>query len=144
MTDVNKPTCGESGGRKADGSPCRGHLRLSPTNGLCIMHDPERADEATAMRSRGQKSTNATWNRLADGERPPLDIPKAPKTLADAVKISAWITHATLAKLIDARTSEAATKSCRQFQLCIEKRVLEEKVEALEAELKRLRRERRA
>ena len=71
--------------------------------------------------------------RLAEAR--PKDIPKAPRSLEDAVKIAAWITHAVLIGTIDARTAEAAVKGCRQFQLAEEKRKLQKQVEQLQAEL---------
>ena len=50
---TNDPRCGDAGGISRNGAPCRVGINLSPINGLCIQHDPNRAEEAAAM----QKAT---------------------------------------------------------------------------------------
>lgn len=126
-------TCGDSGGRTKSGANCRTSLNLG-ASGLCLQHDPARAAERQAVHAAGGKATAARKRerRAAAG---PRDIPAAPKSLDDAVRISAWITHATLQGEIDVRVSEAATKAIRQFQLCVEKRELVQRLKEAQAEL---------
>jgi hypothetical protein len=42
MSRPDLPTCGDSGGITKDGRSCPTNQNLSATNGLCIVHDPER------------------------------------------------------------------------------------------------------
>jgi len=97
------------------------------------MHDDARASERTAMRSRGGHESKLTKQR--EKAALPADVPKAPRTLQDAVDIASWITRSVLIGEIDVRVAEAATKSCRQYQLSLEKRVLEKEIAALRAQL---------
>lgn len=134
---TNDPRCGDAGGISRNGAPCRVGINLSPINGLCIQHDPNRAEEAAAMQKAGGAKRNEIYRRAKQGiPSEPKDIPKAPKTLKDAVRLSAWITRATLDGSIEVRVSAAATKALRQFQLSVEKRDLEKRIEELEARLK--------
>lgn len=128
-----KPICGENGGVTKAGAPCSVAMNLSPTNGLCVMHDPERATDAAAMRAAGQRANGAA-NRRAKAADPDT-VPPAPKTLEDAVFLAAWITRAVLIGDIDVRVAEAATKAVRQFQLGEEKRAMEAEIKHLRAEL---------
>ena len=122
-------TCGDSGGTTKAGTPCRCALNLSPTSGLCVQHDPDRQAERDAMRAAGGKASGPAKRRAKAAD--PAVVPKAPQTLADAVALASWITHAVLIGDVDARTAESATKSLRQFQLTVEKKALEDRVKLL-------------
>ncbi len=130
-------TCGDSGGVTKAGTPCRNTLDLSEGNGRCIHHDPYRKLEAAALVSMGGRALAEKAKRekaaLPDG------VPRAPRTLEDAEKLASWISRAVLVGEIHPRVAEAATKAVRQFQLTIEKRVLQDRVKDLERELRRLR-----
>ncbi len=134
-------TCGEAGGITKAGTPCRARLNLSPTNGRCLQHDPERVEVARDMRLAGAHAAGKAQQKakaaLPDG------VPGIPKTLDDAARFSAWTANAILEGKIDARTGEAAIKACRQFQLCEKERGLERKVKELEAQLKQFRSQQR-
>lgn len=121
------------GAPKASGETCRVSIGLSPTNGRCIVHDPDRIEEARQRRSLGGKASNEARRKARAAL--PENVPAAPRTLEDAGRIASWITRATLIGEIDARTSEAATKAVRQFQLTIEKKELVARIKALEAML---------
>lgn len=120
-------------GTTAKGAPCGSFLNLSES-GFCLMHDPERAGERAAMRSAGGAAAKVakTKSKAAD----PATTPPRMKSLADAVSVASWIADAVLRGDIDARTSEAATKAVRQFQLGEEKASLLKRISALEAQLK--------
>jgi hypothetical protein len=85
------------------------------------------------MRARGGERAGET-RRLEKASQHP-DVPKAPRTLQDAVDVASWITRAVLVGEIDVRVAEASCKAVRQFQLSHEKRVLEKEIAALRAEL---------
>lgn len=127
-TVVVAPQC--RGTTKA-GAPCRS--QFVGASGYCLTHDPEKTAEARAIRQAGGRATSKAQRALEASQ--PKNVPKEPKTLEDAARISAWITRATLMRHIDARTSEAATKAVRQFQLAEEKRVLVTTIKELRAEL---------
>lgn len=135
MSVAPAETCGY---QKAGGDLCRVTIGLSPSNGRCIVHDPDRIEEAKQRRSLGGKASGESRRKARAAL--PADVPKAPKTLEDAATIASWITRATLIGEIDARTSEAATKAVRQFQLTIEKRELVARIKALETALAEARR----
>lgn len=126
-------TCGASGGRTKAGAPCRSRLNLGP-DGMCVMHSPTRATERAALRVKGGKASGESKRRAKAAL--PENAPRAPKSLADATAIAAWIVRSVLVGEIDARTGEAATKALRQFQLGEERRALTEKVRALTTKLK--------
>jgi hypothetical protein len=69
----------------------------------------------------------------------PAGVPRAPRTLEDAERVASWITRAVLVGDIDVRVAEAATKAVRQFQLVVEKRVLQDRVRELELMLREAR-----
>lgn len=132
------PVCGAP---KADGSTCRSPIGLSPVNGRCAVHDPERADAVAANRRRGGRKAVES-RREAKAKDIPTNLPVEPTTLEDATRFAAWLSRAVLAKDIDARTCEAATKAIRQFELGKKSTSLEDEVKKLRAELADARRER--
>jgi len=138
---MTKPTCGDSGGVTKAGLPCRSALNLSPEDGLCIAHDPERVDEARAMRVAAGKATGlANRKRRAAS---PLVVPKPPRTLQDAVEWSSWAMHAVATGEIDARTGHEIGYLVNAFKAAVEKRDLLAEIEALRAELASARASRR-
>ena len=133
-------TCGDSGGKTLAGALCRASLNLSPTSGLCWSHDPERAEQARAIRASGGVAAGRA--KRLENAPPAGDVPNAPRTLADAEKLAAWLARAVLTGQIDSRTCESATKAVRQFQLTVEKRELQREVAGLRAQLAQIKRER--
>jgi hypothetical protein len=114
------------------GAPCRTAMNLADS-GLCVQHDPERVAVRLAMVQSGGHASAVT--RIRAKAAPASEVPKAPRTLADAVSIASWITRAVLTGTIDVRVAEAGTKAVRQFQLGEEKRALEGEIKKLRAEL---------
>lgn len=126
-------TCGEAGGMAKAGTPCRSTMGLSEMSGLCLVHDPERVAERTLMRSAGGKASKG-WRTKAKAADPET-VPPRMTSLADAVTVASWIVDAVLRGDVDARTAEAATKACRQFQLGEEKATLLREITKLRTEL---------
>lgn len=115
-----------------DGTPCRVTFGLSP-DGLCFSHDPLRAVEhAASQTARGRASAERKRERRASL---PAGMPRAPKTLDDAVRWSAWAMHATATGIIDARTGHEVGYLANAFRGALEKRDLLRQIEQLRAEL---------
>jgi hypothetical protein len=120
------------------GEPCRSQLGLSDA-GYCLAHDPERREAALAMRSAGGHAAKASKVRAKAAL--PEDVPRAPKTLDDAVKFASWLTHAVCVGTLDARSAHEAGYSLNVFKAAIEKRDLQREIAALRAELAAARKE---
>lgn len=118
-------TCGDAGGVKIDGSPCPIDFGLSAGTGMCWHHDPAREEQRRRARSRGGHVA-AERNR-----REPVDVPAAPETIEDAVRISSWATHAVLSGAIDVRVAREAANLLREFRSGVEKAKLEPEVKEL-------------
>jgi hypothetical protein len=112
------------------GLPCRTWLNLGAT-GLCLKHDPDRIQQVREMNVDGAIAAADSKRRAKAGQ--PKNVPNAPKSLRDAVRVASWITRAVLVGEIDVRVAEAATKAVRQFQLGLEKKELQDQVEELQA-----------
>lgn len=125
-------TCGDAGGRRADGEPCRSTLGLG-TTGLCLQHDPERANEAHLLRSTGGLAARDA--KIKAKAALPDGVPKAPKTLEDAVQWSSWAMYAVATGEIDARTGHEVGYLVNAFKAAVEKRDLLQEIEKLRAEL---------
>jgi hypothetical protein len=126
-------TCGDAGGKNAQGAPCRAVMRLSASNGLCLMHDPERTEELKAMRSAAGVASKESKRRAKAAL--PADVPKAPKTLEDAVQFASWLTWAVCVGALDARTAHESAYALNCFKAAVEKRDLQREIEKLRAEL---------
>lgn len=101
-------------------------------DGLCLWHDPERAEEAQAARLRGQKNRG-------NGPKPPEgEPPRPPETLNDLISWTAWIVSETAAGRLDHRTARALTYAIATSRVAMERRDLGEQVRKLERQLKQL------
>lgn len=136
--------CGEAGGVKADGTPCASMLGLSDA-GLCSFHDPERADAAQAMRSRGGIASAATKRRrreaAKDDERRRKGVPKRPDNLEEASAFSSWAFHAVASGEIDGDTNRSIQYGVSVFKSTIEKRDLERRIKQLTKQVEILEKE---
>ncbi len=126
----SRRTCGAA---KVDGTPCRSYLNLSPATGMCLMHDPERAEERQRVTASGGRATGVA--KRARKTADPEDVPSAPKTLQDAVTWSSWAMHAVACGRIDARTGHEIGYLVNAFKAAVEKRDLERQIHELRAEL---------
>lgn len=117
---------------KKDGSPCGATFGLSP-DGYCFPHDEKRAVEWLAMQ-RNRADLSAKRRKEMKESLPP-GLPRAPKTLDDAVHWSSWATHAVAAGIIDGRTCHEISVSIREFRMSLEKRDLADEVDRLRKQL---------
>jgi hypothetical protein len=128
------PTCGSNGGRTKAGTACRSTLNLSPTSGMCVQHDPDRADQARALWAMGGRASGERKRRAKAAL--PEGVPSAPRCLEDAVKFASWLTRAIADGTIDARTGHESAYALNCFKAAAEKRDLERQVADLQAQLK--------
>lgn len=139
------PASGEPPGRPqckgitAKGERCRQFLDLS-ADGLCLVHDPERADEAAAMRERGGETTRVLHAEReartvrVDDLPPPMEM-----TLQGIARYQAWHIQQVAAGRLDKKLSGSLTYGLTLLKACLEKAELEDQLKAARAELARLR-----
>ena len=123
-------------GTKAGGEPCRWSAGLSP-EGFCHNHDPSRRAAAQAIRAEGGRAAGAARRARRDAKRAsiPDDVPPEPRSLDDAFRFAAWLTHAIATGRLDARTGHESGYCLQRFQSIAEKRDLERQIKQLRAEL---------
>lgn len=124
--------CGNAGGMTKAGAPCRMSVNLGES-GLCLMHDPARAAEGEAIRALG-RAANAIAHRQAKAADPKI-VPRAPRTLEDAVKWSSWTMHAIANGSLDPRVGHECGYLIARFTEALNKRDLLRKIEDLERKL---------
>lgn len=122
-------------GTKADGSPCGQVTSVSPTTGLCIWHDLERAVEATAARRRGAERTNSREPQPDDVPPPP-----EPKTLDDVCAWLSWVTVALARGQVDKSVATGCTYALQNLKAALSMRELEAKYKALAQRIEALQR----
>jgi hypothetical protein len=115
-----------------NGEPCKTTFGLSP-DGLCFTHDPLRAVELAANRKARSEASGKRKQELR-ASLPP-GMPRAPKTLEDAVRWSSWAMHATASGIIDSRTGHEIGYLVNAFKAAVEKRDLLKEIEQLRADL---------
>ncbi len=126
-------TCGDSGGATVAGKPCRSTISLSTENGLCRVHDPTRAEEVREMRRAGARAKGESVRRAK--AVPPDHVPRAPKTLQDAVEWSSWAIRAVATGEIDPRVGHEIGYLVNAFKAAVEKRDLQHEIEELRTQL---------
>jgi hypothetical protein len=148
-------TCGDAGGRRSNGEPCQMGFALG-SSGLCISHDPERAEEAKATRQAGGRAAGparkarrrkrllegaleGTKNFSKDLRFVPEQVPKAPTDTQSAKQYARWLVDVTARGFMDASTSREVKGALATFTSISEKRELEKQVEELSALVLRLR-----
>ena len=127
-------TCGEAGGRNSKGLPCGVYLNLSPSTGLCLMHDPERAESRAELKRQGGQAAGAA-RRQARAAMPD-GVPRAPTNLEDSVKWSSWAMHAIATGEIDHKVGHEVGYLVARFTEAVSKRDLERQVKSLQARLR--------
>lgn len=143
---VRALTCGDAGGVREDGEPCGVVVGLGP-DGMCIFHSPDRAEEARLMRVAGaHAATAAKLRSRAEREATwPDGLPPPPKTIDDAKRYAAWAVDAVAkgpgAGGIDGRTAREIAGLLREFRSSAEKAELSNRVQELEAALRKAKRE---
>ena len=143
MTGPAQPqTCGTSGGTNADGRPCGSTLGLSPTNGLCLQHDPERTEERRAVVAAGGRAAGekARQRRLEMQHARPEQMPDyEPDTLERVALWHQWASKAVGLGWIDARTSDSLCRHLKELRPTLVAIGHEQRVKELERELQRIR-----
>ena len=122
------PRCGDRGGRCKDGSPCEAFRNLSETTGLCMHHDPARADEALALVKAGGAASGAPL--LA---KPP-SFP--PDTLEHVAKWHAWATASVAKGKLPSRLADSICRHLKELRPVLLGLGMEQRVRELEAQLK--------
>ena len=111
---------------KADGAHCRSVIGISPTSGLCPVHDPASRERMRRTRAKGGRAT-----RKGPIVVDRADAPPAPQSLDDAVAFASWLTHAVVIGKIDARTAHESGYCLTQFTSAAKQRDLERRVKEL-------------
>ena len=125
---------------KRDGTPCRVTAAVSPTTGLCRMHDPAERAAVAAAAARGRAAANRHRKPSEARARtvPAADIPYGgePKTLDEAADLAGWIIQAILTGKVDARTGREAVMAVTALKAVLATRDLAaHKLSTLKAEL---------
>jgi hypothetical protein len=110
-----------------DGGICR-QIVTSKGSGLCIHHDPARAQEATEARRRGALVANSREPQPDDVPPPP-----APKSLQDVCDWLSWVTGALARGQVDKATGTGCTYALQQLRQSLVSRDFEQEVEQLRA-----------
>ena len=122
------------GALTASGSPCRVTTNLRA--GLCVFHDPQRVEEARAMRAKGGRANRKrTIKTVGTTELPPL-----PATPEDVKVWAAWTAHAVASGQIDARTAREISYALGQLRFAIKDADLARELAQLRAQVNDLKR----
>lgn len=134
------PTCGDAGGRRADGEPCQVQTGLSEINGRCLHHDPDRGEERQAFHSAGGrrsaeivKAAKRRRETTAPANMPSFD----PDTLEKLAAWHKWVARAVATGEIGARTAGEITRTLKELRPALLQIDLEKQVKELERELKK-------
>jgi hypothetical protein len=118
------------------GERCRITNDLNAKTQLCRNHDPTRADQMQALRSKGGVIARARQHRRNVARDL---LPGELKTMDDAVVWAAWTAEMVSIGAIDVRTAREVSCALREFRAGLEKVELQRELEKLQAEVKRLR-----
>lgn len=125
---------------KANGERCRCTLSVRESDGrfYCPSHDPKRREKMQRARARGGRVTGGInkdrWTRTVS-EAGMLD---APRTAADCVEWSSWVTHAVAVGIIDRATAREVNNGIKVLLTSLEKSEIEGKVAELSRKLEAL------
>jgi hypothetical protein len=133
-------------GTKVDGSRCGATLGLA-ANGLCLHHDPDRAERALEVVRAGGAASGLRRRADREGRREqlPRGMPRRrPRTLDDALRWASWATYAVACGDIDVRRAREVAGLVKEFRSTLERRDMAREVADLRAELERLKKLRSA
>ncbi len=116
------------------GTRCKIQNSLSE-DGLCLWHDPERAEEAARARRRGGRNGGRVPKIRTAGMD---EVPDPPQSVEDVVAWTSWATWAVATGKIDSRTAHEIGYLARALHAGLEKVDLSEEVEELRAMIERL------
>lgn len=109
------------------GERCRQSSTVSDS-GLCLFHDPARAEERRRAQERGGEANGAPV--LPDG------LPPRPESLSDVAAYLGWIVDATARGVLDRLTAGRLSSTLKVMVAAVGKRDLEKTVEGLREELR--------
>jgi hypothetical protein len=122
----------------ASGEPCRQLVGIDIATGRCLWHDPERLEQAAAVRAKGRRSERL--EPPAPGQA--LEPPPEPRTLEDVITWQAWVTVALATRQIDKPTASGLTYSLQNLRGALASRDLEREIQALRGEIAALKQRR--
>jgi len=120
-------------GTRKDGRPCRVAFGLS-ADGLCLTHDPARAEVLAAARQARTAASHA--KRQENRDKVPHGMPRRrPRTLDDVVQWASWALIAAATGVIDARLAHEIAVLCTTFRGALEKREYVREIKELRTRL---------
>jgi hypothetical protein len=130
------------GGTTTRGTPCAVTWGLSPA-GFCLMHDPERRDQAAAARAAGGVTTGAAAAAQRNGKYRvvPIDqLPTAqpPRSIPEARRWASWYPWAVSHGLIDPTTSREGVRGINTLLAVLKVLDHERRLKKIERQLKQL------
>jgi hypothetical protein len=111
------PQCGDAGGTTKAGQPCRGRLNLSPVNGLCLEHDPDRVEARRVVHVAGARAKGRFQREETEAERAVVVASRQLETFDGLIRLQAVNLAETDAGRRDTRTSEAVSKGIREQRM---------------------------
>jgi hypothetical protein len=122
---------------KRDGNRCGNRMNLSE-DGRCLMHDPARADEASAVRDKGGE----VWAQALDalrGKYPPPAAP--PSTLEGVATWMEWTIVAAAAHALDDKETRSIAFALEKMRTIIRDRDLEVRFRRLQRDYETLKKQ---
>src|SRR5947209_7800694 len=122
---------------RADGGACAVSWGLS-ADGLCLMHDGARRDQAAAARRAAGATTGAFTATKRDGKGYRTVAPDAvpggrpPRSLGDVIRWASWCAFAAATGVLDGVTTREVNRSLVTLKVGLEKRDLLRRIKALE------------
>jgi hypothetical protein len=110
-------------GTKANGDPCLTRLGLSE-DGYCLAHDAKRADEMRAIRAEGGRKAGEARRAAREAREAmrPFKAPKAPTTLDEIVRYSAWALDEHAAGRLNEKDVKAIAAMMREQRMTLKER----------------------
>jgi hypothetical protein len=125
---TERPHCSEV---KDNGEPCNVTVHLSASTGKCLWHDPERREQAEAVRARGR--ANAAKARQAPFEAASIDdAPAWPEDHEGCQSWLAWLAVAVVTGQIPPQHAREATNAIKELRQSYLDRDIESRLARLE------------
>lgn len=122
---------------RGNGERCKSFIGLSEKNGLCPMHDPDRAEQMERARAAGREAykPRARQAKVAAA----IGIPEKPETLEDAAEWASWALRALALGQIDTRIASGIASLVNAFKGAKEKAELEKELRSMREQLSQAR-----
>ncbi len=128
-------------GSTPDGTRCE--IRSQIVSGLCVWHDPDRRDEAAAMRRKGAAGRQPAQRTMVKTVST-AETPGKLTDLDDCVRWAAWVARAVATGKIDARTARETSYAIITLRGSLEKRDLARDLNKLRSDFDEFRKGRRS